>query len=98
MEPETQRIGRGIPLENLGGIREGARLKKPQRVTIHSWAFAQLGAFIAYRARRAGVPVVYVHPAHTGQECSRCPHIDKRNRPTQAVFSCRTAASLSRRT
>ncbi|MFJ8592005.1 zinc ribbon domain-containing protein [Streptomyces sp. NPDC093598] len=23
------------------------------------------------------------------QECSRCHHIDKRNRPTQAVFSCR---------
>ncbi|MFB6850271.1 RNA-guided endonuclease InsQ/TnpB family protein [Streptomyces sp. NPDC056373] len=86
---EAQRTGRGIALENLGGIRERARLKKPQRVTIHSWAFAQLGAFIAYKARRAGVPVVHVHPAYTSQECSRCHHIDKRNRPAQAVFSCR---------
>jgi IS605 OrfB family transposase len=86
---EAQRTGRGIALEDLGGIRERARLKKPQRVTIHSWAFAQLGAFIAYKARRAGVPVVHVHPAYTSQECSRCHHIDKRNRPAQAVFSCR---------
>ncbi|MCK8433981.1 IS200/IS605 family element transposase accessory protein TnpB [Streptomyces sp. D2-8] len=86
---EAQRTGRGLALEDLGGIRERARLKKPQRVTIHSWAFAQLGAFIAYKARRAGVPVVHVHPAYTSQECSRCHHIDKRNRPAQAVFSCR---------
>lgn len=86
---EAQRTGRGIALEDLSGIRERARLKKPQRVTINSWAFAQLGAFIEYKARRAGVPVVYVSPAYTSQECSRCHHIDKRNRPNQADFTCR---------
>ncbi|MFF9040108.1 RNA-guided endonuclease InsQ/TnpB family protein [Streptomyces sp. NPDC014892] len=87
---EAQRTGRGIALENLGGIRERARLKKPQRVALHTWAFEQLGRFIAYKAERAGVPVVYVDPAHTSRECSRCPHIDKRNRPSQAVFACRS--------
>ncbi|MBZ9640517.1 RNA-guided endonuclease TnpB family protein [Streptomyces sp. PSKA30] len=86
---EAQRTGRGIALEDLSGIRERARLKKPQRVTINSWAFAQLGAFIEYKARRVGVPVVYVDPAYTSQECSRCHHIDKRNRPNQAEFTCR---------
>jgi IS605 OrfB family transposase len=86
---EAQRTGRGIALEDLGGIRERARLKKPQRVTINSWAFAQLGAFIEYKARRAGVPLVHVSPAYTSQECSQCHHIDKRNRPSQAVFTCR---------
>ncbi|AWT44130.1 MULTISPECIES: RNA-guided endonuclease InsQ/TnpB family protein [Streptomyces] len=86
---EAQRTGRGIALENLGGIRERARLKKPQRVTINSWAFGQLAAFITYKARRAGVPLVHVSPAYTSQECSRCHHIDKRNRPSQAVFTCR---------
>lgn len=86
---EAERTGRGIALEDLSGIRERARLKKPQRVTINSWAFAQLGAFIAYKARRAGVPVVYVDPAYTSQECSRCHHVDKRNRPNQATFTCR---------
>ncbi|MFE6335650.1 RNA-guided endonuclease InsQ/TnpB family protein [Streptomyces sp. NPDC057798] len=87
---EAQRTGRGIALEDLSGIRERARLKKPQRVTINSWAFGQLGSFIAYKARRAGVPVVFVTPAYTSQECSQCHHIDKRNRPEQAVFACRS--------
>ncbi|MFJ8603366.1 RNA-guided endonuclease InsQ/TnpB family protein [Streptomyces shenzhenensis] len=86
---EAQRTGRGIALEDLGGIRERARLKKPQRVAINSWAFGQLGEFIAYKARRAGVPLVHVSPAFTSQECSRCHHIDKRNRPSQAEFICR---------
>ncbi|MFJ9834756.1 RNA-guided endonuclease InsQ/TnpB family protein [Streptomyces sp. NPDC101169] len=85
---EAQRTGRGIALEDLSGIRERVRLRKPQRVTINSWAFGQLGDFIAYKARRAGVPMVYVDAAYTSQECSRCHHIDKRNRPHQAVFTC----------
>lgn len=87
---EAQRTGRGIALEDLGGIRERVRLRKPQRVTLHSWAFHQLGRFIAYKAKRAGVPVVHVDPAHTSQECSRCHYTDKRNRPSQAVFTCRS--------
>jgi IS605 OrfB family transposase len=80
--------GRGIALEDLKGIRERARLRKPQRTTLHSWTFAQLGAFIAYRAKKAGVP--YVDPAYTSQECSRCHHIERGNRPSQARFACRS--------
>jgi IS605 OrfB family transposase len=87
---EAQRTGRGIALEDLTGIRERVRLRKPQRVTLHSWSFHQLGTFIAYKAKRAGVPVVYVDPAYTSQECSRCHHIERRNRPSQAVFACRS--------
>ncbi|WP_024756687.1 RNA-guided endonuclease InsQ/TnpB family protein [Streptomyces exfoliatus] len=85
---EAQRTGRGIALEDLTGIRERVRLRKPQRVTLHSWSFRQLGTFIAYKARRAGVPVVYVDAAYTSRECSRCHHVDRRNRPSQAVFAC----------
>ncbi|MGW3283952.1 RNA-guided endonuclease TnpB family protein [Streptomyces sp. NPDC001002] len=80
----------GIALEDLGGIRERVRLKKPQRVRLHSWAFHQLGQFIAYKAKRAGVPVVHVDPAHTSRQCSQCHHVDRRNRPSQAVFVCRS--------
>jgi IS605 OrfB family transposase len=43
---EAERTSRGIALENLQGIRTRARLRKPQRAAVHSWAFAQLGAFI----------------------------------------------------
>ncbi len=85
---EAERTCRGIALEDLGGIRERVRLRKPQRVTLHSWAFHQLGTFIAYKAQRCGVPVVYVDPAYTSQGCSSCGHIDKRNRPDQATFAC----------
>ncbi|MFJ7954762.1 RNA-guided endonuclease InsQ/TnpB family protein [Streptomyces sp. NPDC096319] len=85
---EAQRTGRGIALEDLTGIRERVRLRKPRRVPLHSWSFRQLGTFVAYKARRAGVPVVYVDPAYTSQECSQCHHVDRRNRPSQAVFAC----------
>ncbi|MCP3755938.1 transposase [Streptomyces sp. TBY4] len=87
---EAERTGRGIGLEDLTGIRERVRLKKPQRAMVHSWAFAQLGAFITYKARRAGVPVVYVDPANTSRTCSECGHIDKANRTSQARFACRS--------
>ncbi|MGW4866751.1 RNA-guided endonuclease InsQ/TnpB family protein [Streptomyces chartreusis] len=87
---EAERTGRGIALEDLTGIRERVRLTKPQRATHSSWSFAQLGQFIAYKARRAGVPVVYVDPAYTSRTCAECGHIDKANRVSQAWFACRS--------
>nr|WP_202035557.1 RNA-guided endonuclease TnpB family protein [Streptomyces mexicanus] len=86
---EAERTGRGIALEDLTGIRERVRLRKPQRATHSSWSFAQLGHFIAYKARKAGVPVVYVDPAYTSRTCAECGHIDKANRVSQARFACR---------
>jgi putative transposase len=86
---EAERTCRGIALEDLTGIRDRARLRRPQRVTLHSWSFAQLGSFIGYKARRAGVPVVYVDPAWTSRTCADCGHADKRNRVSQAKFICR---------
>ncbi len=85
---EAERTGRGIALEDLQGIRERVRLRMPQRVRLHSWSFHQLGAFIGYKAARAGVAVIYVDPAHTSQQCSRCGQVDKHNRPDQETFAC----------
>ncbi|AOW94468.1 transposase [Rhodococcus sp. WMMA185] len=85
---EAERTGRGIALENLTGIRERVRFRKPQRATHSSWAFAQLGAFISYKAARVGVPVLSVDPANTSRRCIRCGHIDKKNRPHQDRFCC----------
>ncbi|WP_181805329.1 RNA-guided endonuclease InsQ/TnpB family protein [Streptomyces shenzhenensis] len=87
---EAERTGRGIALEDLTGIRERVRLRKPQRATHSSWAFAQLGQFIAYKARKAGVPVVHVDPAYTSRTCAECGHIDRANRVSQAWFACRS--------
>jgi IS605 OrfB family transposase len=85
---EAERTGRGIALEDLGGIRDRVRLRRPQRVTLHSWAFHQLGTFVAYKAARAGVATVHVDPAYTSQGCSHCDHIAKANRPNQSTFRC----------
>ena len=92
---EAQRTGRGLALEDRGGIRERARFRKPQRVTLHSWAFRQLGGFAVYKARYAGVPVVHVNPAYTSQECAECHYVDRRNRPSQAVFVCRSCGVVA---
>ncbi|MFD7608437.1 RNA-guided endonuclease InsQ/TnpB family protein [Streptomyces mirabilis] len=92
---EAERTSAGISLEELHGIRQRVRLRKPQRVALHSWAFAQLAAFIVYKARRAGVPVVFVDPAYTSQQCCECGHIDKKNRASQALFICRNCGVVA---
>ncbi len=69
---EAQRTGRGIAVEQLTGIRARVRLRKHQRAAVHSWAFAQLGAYLAYKAKRAGVVFVEVDPAYTSQTCHAC--------------------------
>jgi IS605 OrfB family transposase len=87
---EAERTGRGIAVERLTGIRDRVRLRKPQRATLHTWAFAQLGQYIRYKAERAGVGFVEVDPAYTSQTCAQpgCGHIDRKNRRSQAVFIC----------
>ena len=85
---EAQRTGRGIAVEQLTGIRARVRLRKPQRAALHSWAFAQLGAFLSYKARAAGVAFIEVDPAYSSQTCHECGWVDKRNRRSQAAFKC----------
>jgi IS605 OrfB family transposase len=87
---EAERTGKGIAVEDLAGIRSRVRLRKPQRVMLHSWAFAQLGAFLAYKAEAAGIAFVQVDPAYTSQQCNDCGHIDKKNRIDQATFACQS--------
>ncbi|MEW1914829.1 transposase [Kitasatospora sp. NPDC085895] len=85
----AERTSRGIALEDLTGIRERVKAKHEQRYRLHSWAFAQLGAFVEYKAQRAGVPLVHVSPAYTSRQCSACWHTHKQNRVDQATFACR---------
>jgi putative transposase len=85
---DAERTGRGIALEELKGIRSRVTARSNQRARLGNWGFAQLGAFIAYKAKRAGVPVVFVDPRNTSRECRKCGCIDKKNRTNQATFSC----------
>lgn len=85
----AQRTGRGIAVEELGGIRERVRLRRDQRATLSSWPFQQLGEHLRYKARQAGVPFMEVDPRHTSQRCPRCGHTEKANRSTREHFCCR---------
>jgi len=84
----AERTGRGIAVENLEGIRNRIRARRPQRRVLHSWAFADLQGKIDYKARRVGIPICYVDPRNTSRECRVCGHIEKANRKTRDVFSC----------
>lgn len=85
---------RAIVLEDLKGIRERARkgtrktVCKTMRQALSSWAFYQLRQFIEYKAKAAGVLVIYVDPRNTSRTCSKCGHVDKKSRRDQEHFVC----------
>ena len=81
--------GRGIALEELKGIRERIRFRKPQRARMGSWGFDQLRQFIAYKAQQAQVMLAIVDPKHTSQMCSECGHVERGNRSSQSRFCCK---------
>ncbi|MDH6108591.1 putative transposase [Kitasatospora sp. MAP12-15] len=90
----AERTSCGIALEDLKGIRQRVTAKKDQRYRLHSWAFAQLGGFVEYKARRAGVAVVHVDPRNTSRQCSQCWHTHRSNRVSQSWFACRSCGSV----
>jgi putative transposase len=85
---KAERTKRAIVLEELTYIRTRIRARRSQRATLHSWAFAQLRAFIVYKAQRSGVPVHFVDPRNTSRTCPSCGYVAKENRKTQASFVC----------
>jgi IS605 OrfB family transposase len=81
---------KALALEMLQGIRErGNRLNRAMRTELNNWAFAQLKFFLAYKCTRAGVPLIEVDARYSSQQCSRCGHTERANRPSQEVFCCR---------
>jgi IS605 OrfB family transposase len=83
--------GGTIVLENLKDIRTRMKAKRRSRIKrrMHSWSFAQLRGFIAYKAEERGCTVAGVDPRHTSQTCSCCGHVARTNRRSQSVFICR---------
>jgi putative transposase len=86
---KAKTLGLGIALEELAGITEDMkRFRQDQRSRMKGWAFFQLRSFVAYKAKREGVPVVFVDPAYTSRTCSACGHCDKGNRKNRNDFVC----------
>ena len=87
--------GRGIALEDLTQIRTRVTVHRRRRDALHSWAFADLRAKIAYKAERAGIPVEFVDARYTSQQCSQCGHTARSNRPNQSTFRCQSCGFVS---
>jgi putative transposase len=79
----------GIKLEKLTNIRKNKKNKKSFRYTLNSWSYYQLSQMIFYKAQLQGVPVQYIDPAYTSQNCSRCDHIGSRNGKKFRCANCK---------
>lgn len=85
----AKRTNRAIAIEKLTGIRSRIRARKRERTRLHSWGFGQLGGFLAYKAKLAGIPMIQVDPKNTSRKCSKCSHTEKSNRKSQSEFVCK---------
>ena len=94
-----------IGLEELTGIRDrtkrkhGKRASKKQRKAnrhASKWAFAELHAFLDYKARLTGSLCIKVDADYTSQMCPRCGYTSKANRPEKGLMfvCCRCHSTL----
>jgi putative transposase len=81
--------GDTLVMENLTDIRDRTTGRRKQRRAMSNWSFAQLQAFVAYKAAYRGIHVEFVDARYSSQACSRCGSIEKRNRVSQSEFSCK---------
>ena len=81
--------GDTLAIEDLTDIRAGCKQRKKQRGRFHRWSFAQLAAFLIYKAERKGMLVVRVDPRYSSRTCSQCGHCEKTNRKSQSLFVCK---------
>jgi IS605 OrfB family transposase len=87
---KAKTLGVGVAVEDLSFIRDRLEdsVSRRFRRRLGNWSFSQLRAFIEYKARLEGVPVVAVDPRNSSRTCSQCGHCDKANRKDQASFRC----------
>jgi putative transposase len=74
-----------LVFEDLSGIRNTKKQHRSFKPSLHSWSFYQLQQFVEYKAKLLGVPVIYVDPAYTSQDCSRC---GARGQRYKKAFNC----------
>lgn len=76
-----------IHLEKLTGSQKNIMpLPKMAREQINSWSYFRLSQYIAYKAKLAGIKVIYVSPVFTSQICPKC---QEKTKPIKGgMFHC----------
>lgn len=97
---EARTTNKAIVLENLSGIRQRGNSKgKRMRRMLGRWAFYQLRTFIEYKAKEAGVHVIFIDPKYTSRTCSDCGLIGHRRKhlfKCSCGFTCDSDINASR--
>ena len=97
----AESVGSGIKFEKLFntliGSRIGPRIEPPWdssnycEFSFDNASFFHLQFQVERKARKAGIPVIYVNPAYTSKRCSRCGGFGRRYR---SGLNARTAVLL----
>lgn len=84
-------------IEDLSGIRKATeKVCLKDRYVIVSWAYYSLEEKLSYKARKHNCRVIKVDPKYTSQCCSRCGHIDRKNRDKyNHIFCCQNCGYRS---
>ena len=80
-----------IALENLktrAMTANGGAFKRGLNRGILQNSWSKLLGMLQYKSLASGSEVVLVDPAYTSQTCSKCGHVARENRESQAVFKC----------
>ncbi len=70
------------------GWKQHCNLGKRINQSFIQLPFSQLVQMLEYKAKLVGMTVVRVDEAYTSQQCSKCGHVDKRNRTSRGSFCC----------
>lgn len=82
-----------IKLERLANIRSTTRKSRKNNHSIHTWSFYRLAQYIEYKAKLAGIEVLYVNPAYTSQSCPVC---GTHNHATDRKYICQCGLHMHR--
>lgn len=73
-------------------LPNGQTAKRRLNWALRTASLSQLSSFVKYKAALSEAQVVEVDPKNTSRRCSRCGHVAKENRESQAIFCCTQCA------
>ena len=75
-----------LKLKNM--VKKGGAKKRGLNRVLHSASLGELLRLLEYKTKKFGSKLLKINPQYTSQRCSKCGHISKENRKTQASFQC----------